>query len=254
MKTFENATANIDGRSVDEGLRAHMSRVYATMSFGMLVTFATALIISVLAVSDIPGPSQIGADRYLTSLGEALYLSPLKWVVMFAPLALVLIIGGAMKSLTAGTAKVLFNIFAAVMGLSISSIFLIFTGQSIVQIFLITAIAFAGLSLWGYTTRKDISAWGNFLIMGVIGLIAAAIVNIFIGSSSLSFAISAIAVLVFAALTAHDTQRIKTDYIAQARMADADWMTKVVIMAALSLFLNFINMFIGMLSLFGNRE
>jgi hypothetical protein len=158
------------------------------------------------------------------------------------------------NKMSATTAQTVFYAFAAVMGISISSIFLVFTGYSIAQVFLITAIAFAGLSLYGYTTKKDISGWGSFLIMGVIGLIVASIVNIFLASSALMFAISAIGVLIFAGLTAYDTQKIKTEYLAHAHHGDTEWLGKAAIMGALSLYLDFINMFMMLLSLFGNRE
>ena len=242
--------------AIDEGLRAHMNKVYGTMSIGMLITFAAAWAISGLAVTTDPSAAvaQIGTDKYLTSLGSALYMSPLKWVVMFAPLAFVFGLGAAMNKISAATAQLLFYVFAAVMGISISSIFLVFTGYSIVQIFLITSIAFAGLSLWGYTTKKDIAGWGSFLIMGVIGLIVASVVNIFLASPALVFAISAIGVLIFAGLTAYDTQRIKSDYLAHAHHGDQEWLQKSGIMGALSLYLNFINMFMMLLQLFGNRE
>jgi uncharacterized protein len=242
--------------AIDEGLRAHMNKVYGTMSIGMLITFAAAWAISGLAVTTDPSAAvaQIGTDKYLTSLGSALYMSPLKWVVMFAPLAFVFGLGAAMNKISAATAQLLFYVFAAVMGISISSIFLVFTGYSIIQIFLITSIAFAGLSLWGYTTKKDISGWGSFLIMGVIGLIVASVVNIFLASPALVFAISAIGVLIFAGLTAYDTQRIKSDYLAHAHHGDQEWLQKSGIMGALSLYLNFINMFMMLLQLFGNRE
>ena len=140
------------------------------------------------------------------------------------------------------------------MGLSIAWIFQAFTGVSIAQVFLVTSIAFAGLSLWGYTTKKDISGWGSFLIMGVIGLIAASIINLFLGSPAIMFAISVLGVLIFAALTAYDTQNIKNTYIAHASHGDQEWLAKAGIMGALSLYLNFINMFMMLLSLFGNRE
>jgi len=242
--------------AIDEGLRAHMNKVYGTMSIGMLITFAAAWAISGLAVTTDPSAAvaQIGTDKYLTSLGSALYMSPLKWVVMFAPLAFVFGLGAAMNKISAATAQLLFYVFAAVMGISISSIFLVFTGYSIIQIFLITSIAFAGLSLWGYTTKKDISGWGSFLIMGVIGLIVASVVNIFLASPALVFAISAIGVLIFAGLTAYDTQRIKSDYLAHAHHGDQEWLQKSGIMGALSLYLNFINMFMMLLQLYGNRE
>ena len=198
--------------------------------------------------------AQLSQDKYLTQLGYALYASPLKWVVMFAPLAFVFGFSAMINKMSAATAQVVFYAFAAVMGISISSIFLVFTGYSIAQVFLITSIAFAGLSLWGYTTKKDISGWGSFLIMGVIGLVVASIVNIFLASSALMFAISAIGVLIFAGLTAYDTQKIKTEYLAHAHHGDTEWLGKAAIMGALSLYLDFINMFMMLLSLFGNRE
>lgn len=233
-----------------------MNKVYGTMSVGMLITFAAAWAISGLAVTSDPSgaSAQIGADRYLTDIGYALYASPLKWLVMFAPLIFVFGFGAAINKMSAATAQTVFYIFAAVMGISISSIFLVFTGYSIAQVFLITAIAFAGLSLWGYTTKKDISGWGSFLIMGVIGLIVASIVNIFLGSPALMFAISAIGVLIFAGLTAYDTQSIKNEYLAHAQHGDSEWLGKAAIMGALRLYLDFINMFMMLLQLFGNRE
>ncbi|AXI47498.1 BAX inhibitor (BI)-1/YccA family protein [Sulfitobacter sp. SK012] len=241
---------------IDAGLRAHMNKVYGTMSVGMLITFAAAWAISGLAVTAdaANGVAQLREGQYLTNVGHALYASPLKWVVMFAPLAMVFGFSAAINKMSAATAQLMFYAFAFLMGLSISSIFLVFTGASIIQVFLITSIAFAGLSLYGYTTKKDISGWGSFLIMGVIGLIAASIINIFLASSALTFAISAIGVLIFAGLTAYDTQRIKTDYIAHAQHGDSEWLGKSAIMGALSLYLNFINMFMMLLQLFGNRE
>lgn len=240
--------------AIDEGLRAHMSKVYGTMSVGMLITFAAAWAISGLAVTGTPTEYALREGQYLTDLGYALYASPLKWVIMFAPLAFVFGFGAAINRISASAAQLLFYAFAFVMGLSISSIFLVFTGASIVQVFLATSIAFAGLSLWGYTTKKDISGWGSFLIMGVIGLIVVSIINIFLQSPGLTFAVSAIGVLIFAGLTAYDTQRIKTDYISHAQHGDSEWLGKAAIMGALSLYLNFINMFMMLLQLFGNRE
>ncbi|MBC7142257.1 MAG: Bax inhibitor-1/YccA family protein, partial [Rhodobacteraceae bacterium] len=198
--------------------------------------------------------AQIGADKYLTGFGAAIYTSPLKWLVMFAPLAFVFAFSAMIGRMSAAAAQLVFYTFAVTMGISISSIFLVFTGMSIVQTFLVTAIAFAGLSLWGYTTKKDISGWGSFLIMGVIGLLVASIVNIFLGSPAVMFAISAIGVLIFAGLTAYDTQKIKTDYIAHAQHGDAEWLGKSAIMGALNLYLDFINMFMFLLQFMGNRE
>ncbi|GIT90774.1 membrane protein [Jannaschia sp. AI_61] len=252
-------TGSISGaraEEIDQGLRAHMNKVYGTMSVGMLITFAAAWAISGLAVTADPSAAvaQLNADTYLTQLGYALYASPLKWLVMLAPLAFVFGLSAMINKMSAAAAQLTFYAFAGVMGLSISSIFLVYTGTSIAQIFLITAIAFASLSLYGYTTNKDLSAMGTFLMMGLIGLIVAMVVNIFLQSSGLAFAISAIGVLIFAGLTAYDTQRIKTEYVAHAAHGDTEWLGKAAIMGALSLYLNFINMFMMLLSLFGNRE
>ena len=244
-QTIRPTATGVRTAEIDEGLRAHMNKVYGTMSVGMLVTFAAAWAISGLAVTP---------DGQLTGLGAALYTSPLKWVVMFAPLAMVFGFGAMINRFSAAAAQLFFYAFAAVMGLSISSIFLVFTGMSIAQTFLVTAIAFAGLSLWGYTTKKDISGWGSFLIMGVIGLLVAMIVNLFLQSPAMVFAISAIGVLIFAGLTAYDTQKIKTDYLAHAHAMDGEWLAKSAIMGALNLYLDFINMFMFLLQFMGSRE
>jgi FtsH-binding integral membrane protein len=252
--TVRRAGAGVRTAQIDEGLRAHMNRVYGTMAVGMLITALAAWAVAGLAVSGVPTEYQIAPDQYLTSFGAAIYASPLKWVVMFAPLAFVFGFSAGINRMSTATAQLVFYAFAAVMGVSLSSIFLVFTSTSIAQVFLITAIAFAGLSLWGYTTKKDISGWGSFLIMGVIGLIVAMIVNIFLASSALAFAISAIGVLVFAGLTAYDTQNIKNTYL-QMRAAEGEAMIgKAAIMGALQLYLDFINMFVMLLSLFGNRN
>ena len=258
MAQFDTIRSAAGARSaeIDAGLRAHMNKVYGTMSVGTFLTFLAAWAISGLAVTSDPSGAvaQIGADKYLTSLGYAIYGSPLKWVIMFAPLAFVFGFSAAINRLSAAAAQLVFYTFAAVMGLSISSIFLTFTGESIVQVFLITAIAFAGLSLVGYTTKKDLSAMGAFLIMGLIGLIVASIVNIFLASSAMAFAISVIGVLIFAGLTAYDTQNIKNTYLQMAHSGDQEWLGKAAIMGALSLYLDFINLFMMLLQLLGNRE
>ncbi len=248
------ATAGARTAQIDAGLKAHMNKVYGTMSVGMGITALAAWAVSGLAVTAVPNAFQIGADRYLTDFGYALYASPLKWLVMFLPLIMVFDFSAMINRLSAAGAQTFFYAFALAMGVSISSIFLIFTGYSIVQMFLITAIAFAGLSLWGYTTKKDISAWGSFLIMGVIGLVVASIVNIFMQSEAIMFAISALGVLIFAGLTAYDTQNIKNTYLSHATHGDSEWLGKAAIMGALQLYLDFINMFMFMLQLFGNRE
>lgn len=250
------ASAGTQSAAIDQGLRAHMNKVYGTMSIGMLITALVSWAIAGLAVTSDPtgATAQIGADTYLTSLGSAIYMSPLKWVVMFAPLVFVFGLSAGINKMSAATAQTAFYAFAAVMGLSISSIFLVFTGVSIVTTFLVTAIAFAGLSLYGYTTKKDLSAMGTFLMMGVIGLVIASVINIFVASSAMQFAISVIGVLIFAGLTAYDTQKIKATYIQMAQAGDQEWLGKAAIMGALSLYLDFINMFMFLLQFLGNRE
>jgi FtsH-binding integral membrane protein len=253
FETVRRTGAGVRTAQIDEGLRTHTNKVYGTMSVGMLMTALAAWAVAGLAVSAVPTAYQLGPDQYLTSFGAAIYASPLKWVIMLAPLGFVFGLSAGINRMSAATAQLVFYAFAAVMGLSLSSIFLVFTGASIVQVFLITAIAFAGLSLWGYTTKSDISGWGSFLIMGVIGLLVAMVVNIFLASPALQFAISAIGVLIFAGLTAYDTQSIKNEYLRLAT-ADGDFLGKAAIMGALRLYLDFINMFMFLLQLFGNRN
>jgi len=240
--------AGVRTAQIDEGLRAHMNKVYGTMSVGLGITGAAAWAISGLAVTTVDGV------QMLTPLGNAIYNSPLQWLIMFSPLIFVFGFAAMVNRMSAAAAQLVFYTFAVVMGLSLSSIFLVYTSMSIAQVFFVTAIAFAGLSLWGYTTKKDISGWGSFLIMGVIGLIVASIVNIFLGSPAIMFAVSVLGVLIFAGLTAYDTQRIKSEYVAHAAHGDQEWLGKAAIMGSLSLYLNFINMFIMLLSIFGQRE
>lgn len=228
---------------IDEGLRAHMNKVYGLMSVGMLLTGGVAW-----AVGTAPALTAIFRDPVT--------LSPniLGWIVMFAPLIMVFAFGAMINRLSVAGAQLFFYAYAAVMGLSLSWIFSVFTGVSIAQTFLVTAIAFAGLSLYGYTTKKDLSGMGTFLVMGLIGLIVASIVNIFLGSSALHFAITVIGLLIFAGLTAYDTQSIKNEYIQHAVHGDQEWLGKAAIMGALRLYLDFINMFMFMLQFLGNRE
>ena len=230
--------------AVDEGLRAYMNKVYSLMAVAMLVTAGAAWGIAGLAMN---------ADGTLTQLGAAIYTSPLKWVIMFAPLLVVFGFGAALNRLSVSAATTVFYAFAALMGLSISWIFMVYTSFSIIQTFLITAIAFAGLSLYGYTTKRDLSGMGTFLMMGLIGLIIASIVNIFLKSSAMQFAISAIGVLIFAGLTAFDTQNIKNTYL-QLANSDRDFLGKAAIMGALQLYLDFLNLFMFLLQFMGNRE
>lgn len=241
---------------IDVGLRAHMNKVYSTMSLGMLITALAAWSIAGLAVTTDPTLS-VGTMRngtMLTGLGAAIYTSPLKWVVMFAPLAMIFGFGAVMQRASASAAQLFFFLFATMIGVSLSSIFIFYTSHSIVQTFLVTAIAFAGLSLWGYTTKKDISGWGSFLMMGVIGILVASIINIFLGSPAIMFAISILGVLIFAGLTAYDTQNIKNTYLAHAHHGDQEWLDKSAIHGALSLYIDFLNMFQFLLFFMGSQE
>jgi uncharacterized protein len=251
MSQFESASIQSSRRTagaVDEGLRAYMLRVYNYMSCGILVTGIVAYLTYSAAV--VRGTEAGGVA--LTGFGQLLYGSPLKWVVMLAPLASVLFLSVRISKMSVGAAQVCFWLFSAVMGLSLSSIFLLYTGYSITRIFFVTAGAFAALSMYGYTTRRDLTGWGTFLIMGVFGIVLASLVNLWLQSNSLQFALSTIGVLVFAGLTAYDTQRIKDVYYEV--MGDATAASKAAIMGALSLYLDFINMFIMLLSLFGRRN
>ena len=255
-QTIRTAGAGARSVEIDAGLRAHMNKVYGLMSVGMLLTGAVAWAIAGMAVTAVPGDGavQMANGQYFTALGSALYLSPLRWLVMFSPLIMVFAFGAVLNRLSAAGAQIYFYAYAALMGLSLSSIFLVFTGMSIAQTFLVTAIAFASLSLYGYTTKKDLSAMGTFLFMGLIGLLVASVVNIFIASSALTFAISVIGVLIFAGLTAYDTQNIKSVYLEHAQAQDKEWLGKAAIMGALKLYLDFINLFMFLLQFMGNRN
>ena len=228
-------TAATRAAEFDAGLRSYMLSVYNYMASGVLLTGIVAMLFaqSGMAAQILGGPGLM------------------KYVIMFAPLAFVMVLSFGINRLSTGTAQLLFWAFATVMGLSMASIFLVFTGTSIAQTFFATAAAFAGLSLFGYTTKKDLSGLGTFLIMGVVGLLVAMIINIFLQSTAMQLAISAIGVLLFAGLTAYDTQKIKSMY---AYVAGTDMMGKTVIMGALSLYLDFVNMFTFLLQFMGNRE
>ncbi len=235
--TIRTAGAGVRAAQLDEGLRAHMNKVYGLMSVGMVLTGGVAW--------------AVGTNDAMLS---AIFGTPLRWVVMFAPLIMVFAFSAMINRLSAAAAQLFFYTFAALMGLSISFIFAVYTGVSIAQTFFATAIAFASLSLYGYTTKRDLSGMGTFLMMGLIGLIVASIVNIFMGSSALQFAISVIGILIFAGLTAYDTQSIKNEYVQHAAAMDQEWLGKSAIMGALRLYLDFINMFMFLLSFMGNRE
>ncbi|MEF2071537.1 Bax inhibitor-1/YccA family protein [Consotaella aegiceratis] len=238
--------------SIDQGLRSYMLKVYNLMAAGLAITGVAAYgLFSVATTSD---PSQAVAqikNTYLTSVGAAVYGSPLQWVLMLAPLAVVFFLSFRVHKMSVSAARTTFWAYAALVGLSLSTIFIIFTPDSIVQTFFATAAGFGALSLYGYTTRRDLSGMGSFLFMGVIGIIIASIINIFIGSGAIAFAISVIGVLVFAGLTAYDTQQIKEMYYEGDGSAV---MGRKAIMGALRLYLDFINMFMFLLQLFGNRN
>lgn len=236
-------TAGTRATQIDAGLRAHMNKVYSTMSVGTLVTFLVAWAVG-------SSPALMGIFRDPATLSPNI----LGYAVMFAPLIMVFAFGAAINRLSAAGAQLFFYLFASVMGLSMAWIFVAFTGMSIANVFLVTSISFAGLSLWGYTTKKDISGWGSFLIMGVIGLVVASIINIFLGSPAIQFAISLLGVLIFAGLTAYDTQKIKNTYLQHAHSGDSEWLGKAAIMGALNLYLDFINLFMFLLQFLGNRE
>ncbi|KGF67515.1 membrane protein [Hoeflea sp. BAL378] len=258
MADFRNSNVRVAngaqaGVAIDEGLRAYMLRVYNIMAMGLGITGVAALVVAMYATTNDPANAvaTLGNGKMLTNLGAVLYGSPLKWVVMLAPLAMVFFLSFRIEKMSVSAAQTTFWIYAAMMGVSLSSIFLVFTGSSITQTFFVTAASFGALSLYGYTTKKDLSGMGSFLIMGVFGLVIAMVVNIFLQSSALEFAISAIGVLIFAGLTAYDTQQIKEMYYEGDGQATAG---RKAIMGALRLYLDFINLFMFMLQFLGNRE
>jgi FtsH-binding integral membrane protein len=232
----------------DAGLRKYMLRVYNLMFLALVVTGATAYFVFNMAVGVDPETGRMG----LTGLGQTLFLSPLKWVVIFAPLGMVLFINMRLNRMSVAGAQAAFWIFSGLIGLSMASIFLLYTAMSIAQVFFITAAAFGALSLYGYTTSKSLSGIGSFLFMGVVGLIIASVVNIFLHSSMMSWVISVAGVGIFAGLTAYDTQRIKEMYYQVG--GNEAVAGKMAIMGALALYLDFINMFQFLLSLIGNRR
>ena len=217
----------------DAGLRSYMLSVYNYMASGVLLTGIVA---------------QLFAS---SGLAAQVLATPLRWLIILAPLGFVMAMSFGLNRMKTSTLQILFWAFATAMGLSMSSIFLVYTGVSIAQTFFAVSAGFAGLSLWGYTTKKDLSGWGTFLIMGVVGLLVAMLINLFLQSPTMQLAISAIGVLLFAGLTAYDSQKIKSMY---AYVAGTDMMGKTVIMGALNLYLDFINMFMFLLQFMGDRR
>lgn len=222
----------------DAGLRSYMLKVYNYMASGILLTGVVAMLFA-------RGGAESPAATIIMSGGA------LSWIIMLAPLAFILVMSFGLNRLSTAALQACFWGFATVMGLSMSTIFLQYTGTSIAQTFFATSAAFVSLSLWGYTTKKDLSGFGTFLIMGVVGLLVAMVINIFLQSAAMNFVISAVGVLIFAGLTAYDTQKIKSMY---SYVAGTDMMGKTVIMGALNLYLDFVNMFLFLLNFMGSRD
>jgi len=241
------------GAMIDQGLRSYMVKVYNLMALAVVITGVAAFGFASLAVTTDPAAAvaTLSNGTMLTQLGAAVYASPLRWVVMLAPLALVFFLSFRVHKMSVSAAQATFWVYAALVGLSISSIFVAYTAASVVQTFFITAASFGALSLYGYTTKKDLSAMGSFLIMGLFGLIIASVVNIWLESSAVSFAVSAIGVLIFAGLTAYDTQKIKEMYFEGDDVLVAG---RKAIMGALTLYLDFLNLFMFLLQFLGNRN
>jgi uncharacterized protein len=217
----------------DEGLRRHMLSIYNYMASGVMLSGVIALVFA------------------KSGMAEAVFGTPLRWLIALAPLGFVMAMSFGVNRMKTGTLQLLFWAFAAAMGLSLSSIFVVYTGASIATTFFATAGAFAGLSLYGYTTKRSLGAMGSFMTMGLVGIIIAMVINVFLKSNGLGMAISILGVLIFAGLTAWDTQRLKDQY---AQLAGTDFAGKAVIMGALNLYLDFINMFMFLLRFMGNRN
>ena len=244
---FDPRTAGVNSVSVgvpraarDAGLRSYMLSVYNYRASGVLLTGIVALLFANSSLINlVVNPATGGA-------------TPLFWVVVFAPLGLVFWLSMGINRMSASTAQTIFWVYAGLIGVQFSTLFLVYTGVSIAQTFFAVAVSFLGLSLWGYTTKKDLSGMGTFLIMGVVGLFVAMIINIFLRSPAFDLAISAIGVLLFAGLTAYDTQKIKSTYFAVAGHGEA--MAKTAVIGALNLYLDFINMFLFLLRFMGDRR
>ena len=256
IRPYQTRVANAGTRTdaaIDEGLRAYMLKVYNLMGLGLVITGLAAFGTIMLATTGDPASAvaTLPNGKMLTSFGYAIFGSPLRWLVILAPLAAVFFLSFRVNKLSVSAAQTAFWVYAALVGLSLSSIFLIYTSASIVQTFFVTAASFGALSLYGYTTKRDLTAMGSFLIMGVFGLMIAMVVNIFLGSPALQFAISGIGVLIFAGLTAYDTQNIKEMYFEGDDVLVAG---RKAVIGALRLYLDFINLFTFLLQFLGNRN
>ena len=232
---------------MDEGLRAYMLKVYNYMATGVLLTGIVALIsFNISVVTDASG-----AIVSFTEFGNTLFFSGFKWLVMLAPLGIVFYMSFGINKMSSSKAQTVFWIFAALMGLSLSWILLVYTGKSVARVFFITSATFGAMSLYGYTTKRDLTKLGSFLMMGLIGIIIASLINIFMKSSMMYFVISILGVLIFVGLTAYDTQKIKNMYV---ESDSGELIGKKAVMGALTLYLDFINLFIMLLRLFGQRR
>jgi FtsH-binding integral membrane protein len=246
MAEYENRVRSVGATgavAIDEGLRAYMLRVYNYMLMGLALTGASAW-----AVLNIPALQAL----FFTLEGGVLAPSLLGWIALFAPLGLVFFLSFRVHAMSFSTAQTVFWIYAGLMGIGLAPIFYIYTAASVAQVFFVTSATFGAMSLWGYTTKRDLTGWGSFLFMGLIGIIIASVVNIFLGSGTMSLVISIIGVIVFTGLTAYDTQKIKESYDVVSH--DGQLAGKGAIMGALSLYLDFINLFIMLLRLLGDRR
>ena len=249
FRTYPRASAATTAAVLDAGLRAYMLRVYNWMTSGLVLTGIVAY-----AIASYPPLHALFYRPVQTAFGTAQQPTGLAILSIFAPLAFILVLSMGVNRLSKTAAQTLYWVFCGAMGASLTNIFMVYTGDSIVRVFFITAATFAGMSIYGYTTKADLSRFGSFLFMGLIGIIIAGIVNIFLASSALQFAISVIGVLVFTGLTAFDTQRIKATYVQFAYADGVDGAAKRSVYDALSLYLNFINLFMLLLQLLGNRS
>jgi uncharacterized protein len=262
---FVGAMTSAEAAAVDAGLRAHMLRIYNFMVLGLIITGVAALAVHTLSVtSDVAAAAKItrddieipirlaGVNMYLTPLGYAIFVGPMKWPVILAPLVLVFALSFGIERLRPGVAQLLFWLYAALLGVSLASLFMVYTQTSIVRVFFIAAASFGALSLYGYTTQRDLTSLGSFLVMGLFGVIIAALVNLFLASSALQWVISMVGVMVFSGLTAWDTQRLKNEYIYFAM--DGATAQRSAIIGALTLYLDFINLFTLLLQLIGERD
>jgi hypothetical protein len=242
-------SAGVDAARLDAGLRKYMLGVYNYMASGLLLSGIVALL-----VASSPAISELFYQRVVTPRGVATAPTLLGMIAMFSPLAIILVMTFGVNKLSKTAAQGIYWAFTALMGISLANIFLVYTGASVSRVFFITAGTFAAMSIVGYTTQRDLTKLGSFLMMGLIGIILASLVNIFIGSSALQFAVSVIGVVIFVGLIAFDTQRIKTDYISYSYAEGSEVAGKRAVFDALALYLNFINLFQLLMSLLGQRQ